>query len=76
LLALNVGLIVGTVTEGGHDAVDSIGGIATALAARWLAQKFFWRAGAAKAFRAAIRVPRLPLKTVLTPPQRRAYTGH
>jgi hypothetical protein len=39
LLVSNFGPIVGTLTEGGHDAVDSLGGIATALAAYWLAQK-------------------------------------
>lgn len=43
LLFLNIGLIVGTVTEGGHYAVDSIGGIATALAACWLAKKILTR---------------------------------
>ena len=46
LLFLNIGLIIGTVTEGGHYAVDSIGGIATAFAACWLAEKILARGAA------------------------------
>jgi len=39
LLSINALLIIGTITEGGHYAVDSIGGIATAFAAYSLAEK-------------------------------------